>query len=153
MTAPLRYDPPIPASIHHDVGVIDSWTSSPTTALAAVSAALLTPTHRPPPATSIVLPVNGVPLRLPVTHLPTAAKVGYQCCRYVDNGKPAGLVVSPLAHAGAESHHGGPASHVQRRSSGIPGDLVFYETAQRFKRLQECVMDRAGELVDASRVE
>jgi hypothetical protein len=55
--------------IHDDVGVIDSWTWSPTTALAAASAALLTPTHRPPPATSIVLPVNGVPLRLPVTRI------------------------------------------------------------------------------------
>jgi hypothetical protein len=49
--------------------VIDSWTWSPTTASAAASAALLTPTHRPPPATSIVLPVNGVPLRLPVTRI------------------------------------------------------------------------------------
>ena len=54
---------------HDDVGEMDSWTSSPTAALAAVSAALLTPTHRPPPATSIVLPVNGVPLRLPVTRI------------------------------------------------------------------------------------
>jgi hypothetical protein len=42
---------------------MDSCTSSPTAALAAVSAALLTPTHRPPPATSIVLPVNGARVR------------------------------------------------------------------------------------------
>ena len=62
-----RYDPvrrhdPVPGvyvSRRHEV-----WA-----ALAAVSAALLTPTHRPPPAMSIVLPVNGVSLMLLVTRI------------------------------------------------------------------------------------
>ena len=90
---------------HDDVGEMDSWTSSPTAALAAVSAALLTPTHRPPPATSIVLPVNGVPL-VPVTRIcrrpPRSATNG---AGISTGGKPTGLVVSPSAYPCAEGHH------------------------------------------------
>ena len=102
---------------------MDSSTSSPTAALAAVSAALLTLTHRPPPATSIVLPVNGVPIEVAGhSHLPTATELSYQGCRYVDNGKPAGLVVSPLAYVGAEGHHADQhhmSSNIQLASQGM----------------------------------
>jgi hypothetical protein len=77
------------------VAVMDSCTSSPTAALAAVSAALLTPTHRPPPATSIALPGERCSVEVAHhSHLPTAAEISYQGGQYVDNGKPARLVVS-----------------------------------------------------------
>jgi hypothetical protein len=115
---------------HEDVGVIDSWTWSPTTALAAASAALLTPTHRPPPATSIVLPVNGVPLRLPVTRICRRPPRSATSAADVDNGEPAGLVVSPLANACAESHHADQHHMCSDAQQASQRDPVRYETAQ-----------------------
>jgi hypothetical protein len=44
-------------------------------------------------------------------------------------------------------------SLVQRRSAGIPGELVLDEAPQRFQRLLERALDHAGELVGAGRVE
>jgi hypothetical protein len=88
------------------VAVMDSWASSPTAALAAVSAALLTPTHRPPPVTSMVFPGEGCSVEVAGhPHLPTAAEIADLWV--VDHRMSARLVVSPLAHASAEAHHVG----------------------------------------------
>src|SRR5258705_5663435 len=46
---------------------ISTSTSSPTLASASLSAALLTPTQKPPPATSMALPLNVVPAIVPPT--------------------------------------------------------------------------------------
>src|SRR5258705_12732998 len=46
---------------------ISTSTSSPTLASASLSAALLTPTQKPPPATSMALPLNVVPAIVPAT--------------------------------------------------------------------------------------
>src|SRR6188472_4513785 len=48
---------------------IERRTSSPSAAPADFSAALLTPTQRPPPPTSIVLPVNAASLSVPATRI------------------------------------------------------------------------------------
>src|SRR6185369_15801561 len=56
-----------PGADQRAAGAIASSTSSPTLAFADASAALVTPTANPPPATSIVLPPNGAPLSVPST--------------------------------------------------------------------------------------
>src|SRR4029453_13189936 len=144
----------VPAQLDQpDYVVMDSWTSSPTAALAAFSAALLTPTHRPPPATSIVLPVNGAPLRLPVTRI---------CRRPPRSATEAAGMSTTASPPGLSSRHWRTRAlkatmqtsiTCRAHSAGVPGDVVFDVAAQRFQRLLKGAVNQAAELGDAGRVE